>query len=70
MNTDSNPAPNTADVPDGLADVLDQLPAEARELVLAAIACAAQELHHWMTGAAGPAPVPVRVARPFGEKGV
>jgi hypothetical protein len=70
MKTDSNPATKNTDVPDGLADVLDQLPAEARELVLAAIACSAEELHDWMTGAAGPAPVPVRVARPFSETGV
>jgi hypothetical protein len=70
MNTDSNPALNTVEVPDGLADVLRQLPAEARELVLAAIACSAEELHDWMTGAAGPAPVPVHVARAFSETGV
>jgi hypothetical protein len=70
MNTDSNAAPKNTDVPDGLADVLGQLPAEARELVLAAIACSAEELHDWMTGAAGPAPVPVRVVRAFSETDV
>ena len=61
MNTDSSPALNTADVPDDLAEVLAPLPAEARELVLAALACSADELRDWMTGVAGPAPVPVLV---------
>jgi hypothetical protein len=62
MNTDPNLAKDTPDVPADLGRVLDQLPAEAAELVLAALACSADELRDWMTGVAGPAPVPVCVA--------
>jgi hypothetical protein len=62
MNTDANLAEDgpTA-LPADLANVLEQLPTDAAELVLSALACSSKELRLWMLGAAGPAPVPVRV---------
>jgi hypothetical protein len=61
MNTNAHLAKETPNVPADLAVVLERLPAEAAELVLTALACSLEELHQWMIGATGPAPVAVLV---------
>ena len=70
MNTDATPAIDTPDVPADLALALEQLPTEAAELVLTALACSLEELHQWMIRSAGPAPIAVRVVRAFSRPNV